>query len=293
MAGAIHSYNTHQMRDKLASWLMEVCQAEEARSDVFCLTVSMMDMVLSRISVSPSHLQLLASACLLVSWKVRQHKPISAARIVKYSECQVKLEELLEWEVYILSVLQWNLPTVVPPDLLDPLLRKVLRLRPDLSLERTRLAVESLVVKGLSHHEMSAFSPAVTAAAAVLLTIRPELETPATTSITSSPQASTTSTTTPPFKVLESPIASVGGQNVETGVKSPDVVKLSDMERVTRSLQKLTLVEKSVLMKCLETLETVTSSSSPLSEAASSQSNSPHVKTPTKILEAATSLTLP
>ena len=74
-----------------------------------------------------------------------------------------------------MSVLQWNLPTVVPPDLLDPLLRKVLRLRPDLSLERTRLAVESLVVKGLSHHEMSAFSPAVTAAAAVLLTIRPEL----------------------------------------------------------------------------------------------------------------------
>ena len=192
-----------------------------------------------------------------------------------------------------MSVLQWNLPTVVPPDLLDPLLRKVLRLRPDLSLERTRLAVESLLVKGLSHHEMSAFSPAVTAAAAVLLTIRPELETPATTSITSSPQASTTSTTTPPFKVLESPIASVGGQNVETGVKSPDVVKLSDMERVTRSLQKLTLVEKSVLMKCLETLETVTSSSSPLSEAVSSQSNSPHVKTPTKILEAATSLTLP
>ena len=42
-----------------------------------------------------------------------------------------------------MSVLQWNLPTVVPPDLLDPLLRKVLRLRPDLSLERTRLAVET------------------------------------------------------------------------------------------------------------------------------------------------------
>ena len=106
MAGAHHSYNTHQMRDKLASWLMEVCQAEEARSDVFCLTVSMMDMVLSRISVSPSHLQLLASACLLVSWKVRQHKPISAARIVKYSECRVKQEELLVRTVDISVYLQ-------------------------------------------------------------------------------------------------------------------------------------------------------------------------------------------
>jgi len=271
------------MRDKLASWLIEVCTAEEARPDVFCLTVSMMDLVLSRVEVSPSHLQLLASACLLVSWKVRQHKPISASRIVKHSQCQVKLEELLEWEVYILSVLQWNLPTVVPPDLLDPLLRKVLRLRPDLGLERTRLAVESLLVKGLSRHEMSNFSPAVTAAAAVLLTIRPDLESPANTSITSSPQVSTNSTTRSPFKVLESPIASVGGQSGETGVKSPDVVKMSDMERLTRSIQKLTLVEKSVLMRCLETLETVTSSSS--------QSTSPDVKTPTKVLEAATSLT--
>ena len=83
------------MRDKLGRWLMAVCEEEEARPDVFCLSVAMMDLVLSRVEVSNSQLELLASACLLVSWKVREHKPISASRIVKYSQSAVTLDELL------------------------------------------------------------------------------------------------------------------------------------------------------------------------------------------------------
>ena len=51
--------------------------------------------VLSKISIKGSQLQLLASACLLVSWKIREHSAISAAKIVKYTNYNVKLEELL------------------------------------------------------------------------------------------------------------------------------------------------------------------------------------------------------
>ena len=88
MAGTSH-------RDNLAAWLLQVCSQEEAAPDVFCLAVNMMDTVLSRVEVSTSQLHLLASSCLLVSWKLRQHKPISASSIVKYSEAAFLLEELL------------------------------------------------------------------------------------------------------------------------------------------------------------------------------------------------------
>ena len=183
-----------------------------------------------------------------------------------------------------MSALHWNLPTVVAPDLLAPLLNRVARHRPELSLERTRLAGECLLVRGLVSHKMSSFSPAVTAAAAVLLAIKSDMETSSNTSNTSSPQVPGKTTTRSPFKVLESPIANVSRElSGEAAVKSPEVVK-AGLERVAKSIQKLSLVDRSLLTECLETLQSVTStpSSPPLA--------SPHLKTPTKILEAATSL---
>lgn len=42
-----------------------------------------------------TQLQLLASACLLVSWKVREHSKITAQKIVKYTNYNVQKDELL------------------------------------------------------------------------------------------------------------------------------------------------------------------------------------------------------
>ena len=91
-------------RDSLAAWLLQVCHQEEASPHVFCLAVNMMDRVLARVEVSPSQLPLLASSCLLVSWKIRQHKPISASSLVKYSQTAFMLEELLVRSRHILPI---------------------------------------------------------------------------------------------------------------------------------------------------------------------------------------------
>merc|ERR1711997_1202050 len=100
-----------------------------------------------------------------------------------------------------------------------------------------------------------------------------------------------TTTSTPvsrtPFQVLESPINNVEGS----------LAKHSDLERVTKSIMKASLVEKTALMRCLETLETVLtppppSSSSPPPTAARSLFTEAQDKTPTKILEAATSISI-
>ena len=51
--------------------------------------------VMAKIEITAAQLQLLAAACLLVSWKVRELAPVSALKIVKYTSCSVKVEELL------------------------------------------------------------------------------------------------------------------------------------------------------------------------------------------------------
>ena len=186
-----------------------------------------------------------------------------------------------------MNKLQWNPPTVVATDLLEDILKKVSKHRPELSVERTKAGVESLVLQALLSYRMSNFSPAVIAAATILLTIRQNLP-----SNSPSPSSNSTSTTsTPvsrtPFQVLESPIDNVEGSQA----------KPSDLERVTKSIMKASLVEKTALMRCLETLETVLTP--PVPSSSSSSSSPPPTaarslfteKTPTKILEAATSIT--
>ena len=41
-----------------------------------------------------------------------------------------------EWEVYVLSKLQWNPPTVVATDLLEDILKRLSKHRPQLCVER-------------------------------------------------------------------------------------------------------------------------------------------------------------
>lgn len=86
---------TPDMRETVAEWLQAVCEEEVAEPELFCLAVQCLDAALARIPVKGAQLQLLAAACLLVSWKVRECRPISAVKIVKYTNYSVQLETLL------------------------------------------------------------------------------------------------------------------------------------------------------------------------------------------------------
>ena len=50
-----------------------------------------------------SQLQLLAAACLLVSWKVREHSPISAQKLIEFTDFNVQLDDLLVTKSNLLS----------------------------------------------------------------------------------------------------------------------------------------------------------------------------------------------
>ena len=86
---------TLDMRETVAQWLLSVCEEERAEPSLFCLAIQCLDSALTKITIKGAQLQLLAASCLLVSWKVRECRPISAVKIVKYTNYSVQLETLL------------------------------------------------------------------------------------------------------------------------------------------------------------------------------------------------------
>ena len=199
-----------------------------------------------------------------------------------------------------------------------------------------RSRILGLIFQSHVSWRLASLAPSVLAAASVIVGLQPLLEatpppplssvlhTPSSSlsSNTSSPEV-TAMTKTPsssskksPFRVSESPIARVAGTDNSVSVSSPDLVitRSSDMERLIRSVQRITFVDKVVLQKAREELQSLAktpklppspepgysdtsasggrfSTSSPLPIAARSLFKDLEVKTPTKILEASTSIT--
>lgn len=330
---------TPNMRQVVAEWMLEVCEEEQGRPEVFCLAVSCLDRFLSVVEIKRTQLQLLASACLLVAWKVREHKRITAQKIVKYTNFNVQHEELLEWEVLVLSKLNWNIPAVVAMDFVEHIVQGLGRLQQfEWGPDMTRLRMQSLIFQSHINHKLARYPPSVIAASSVLVAIRPliempppRMETPSPSSVsslsnTSSPELKRSSLTGPnsrtsPFRTPESPIPGAGGDVQWSTFKSPEVVQSGtprppppDLDKVIRSVQKITFVHKSTLQRCMEELEELSlpphspspdhsfsdtsstgsrfSTSSPLPNAARTLfTDLLEVKTtPTKLLEAATTI---
>jgi hypothetical protein len=83
------------MRKEVADWMLEVCEDQQSQPEVFCLAINYMDRFLSLCSISQSQLQLLGAVCLLVAWKVRQHEPLAASRLVEYSDYNLDLVDIM------------------------------------------------------------------------------------------------------------------------------------------------------------------------------------------------------
>jgi len=325
---------TPRMRQVVAEWMLEVCEEEQSQPELFCLAINCLDRFLSRVEIKKSQLQLLASACLLVSWKVREHSKITAQKIVKYTNYNIQQEELLEWEVLVLSKLNWNIPPVVAMDFVEHIVQGLGQLQGDWVPDITRSRTQSLIFKSHINHKLARYPPSVIAASCVLVAIRPVIEMPpprldtpspssiSSTSSTSSPELTRssfilsqhTNSRTSPFRTPESPIPRVQHPTL----RSPEVVlttpRSPDLDRVIRSVQKITFVEKSILQRCMEEVEDLSrdglpptpspdssfsdtsssgsrfSTSSPLPNAARTLFTDLEVKTPTKVLEAASSI---
>jgi len=245
------------MRREVANWMLELCEEEGSSPQVFCLAINYLDRFLSACKIARTQLQLLGAVCVLVSWKVRGHSPITAHRLREYTDFTVSLTDLLEWEFLLLSKLDWDLSAVIAPDFVEHILQRLLKLDLAWNIDITRKNTETLIYLCYSHFSLASFPPSLIAVSSIMTTLRPAIE----------------SSLVPILRDTPSPSSSSSSSSCHT---SPLLGKTdSPLERVIEAVQKMTMSEKASVLNCMEKLEEIMQASLPPSPAASEEGKSP------------------
>lgn len=215
------------MRKEVADWMMEVCEDRQCQPEVFCLAMNYLDRFLSLCRIGRSQLQLLGAVCLLVACKVREHEPLPASRLVEYSDYNLTLVDIMEWEVLLLSKLDWDMSAVIASDFVEHIIQRVRRLPFGWSPDVVRRHSEILVAMCSAHHTFSPMAPSLVAAACVLTTLRPLLEAPTQDTPSPSSCSSAGSTTS----------------------------RMPDIETVLDAVENITLLNKEVVKDCMDRID--------------------------------------
>lgn len=107
------------MRRLVVTWMFEVCEESMCEEDVFPLSVNLLDRFLSVSVIRKVQLQLLGTACLFLSSKLKETNALTAERLIVYTDNSITMEELLNWEILVLNKLRWDISAIVPNDFLE------------------------------------------------------------------------------------------------------------------------------------------------------------------------------
>ena len=102
------------MRKIVVDWMVEVCQDQECQPQVFHLALNYLDRFLSQKRIKKTQFQLLATVCLFLASKMSECAPITAEKLLIYTDNSVSFEELIQWEMLVLATLLWELSAITP-----------------------------------------------------------------------------------------------------------------------------------------------------------------------------------
>jgi cyclin D2 len=113
------------MRKMLANWMLDVCKNQSKEEDIFVLAMNILDRFLSVQPIGKRHLQLLGTVCMFIAAKLRSAVQFNAETLIIYTANSVTIEELLNWEQFVLHKLRWDICYVTPNDFVPHLLNKL------------------------------------------------------------------------------------------------------------------------------------------------------------------------
>ncbi|XP_060569625.1 G1/S-specific cyclin-D2-like [Ruditapes philippinarum] len=113
------------MRKMVAQWMLEVCDEQRCEEEVFSLAMNYLDRFLSVCDTPRTRLQLLGAACMFIASKLKETCPVSAEKLVIYTDHSITLSMLMDMESLLLSKLKWDLSAVTPQDFLEQILSRL------------------------------------------------------------------------------------------------------------------------------------------------------------------------
>lgn len=156
------------MRRRVGQWMLEVCEEEQCRPEVYPLAMNCLDRFLSVKSIRKSQLQLTGAVCMLLASKFRQTTPLSTERLCMYTAYSVTREEILDWELLVVSKLKWDLSAVIPNDFVDQLLHRLeLPQEPQCNKALIRNHAQVFITLCATEFEFSMSPPSMVAAAGI------------------------------------------------------------------------------------------------------------------------------
>ena len=162
---------TPHMRKIVTDWMLEVCEDQQCQPEVFFLSVNYLDRFLSTVNIKKNQFQLCASVCILLASKFSQVVPITTEKLVIYTDNSVTVEELRQWEIKILNVLQWELSSATTHSLLEHFIIG-LNLSSKVDIPKVKRHAETIAALAATEYQFILAKQSVIAAAALAAAVK-------------------------------------------------------------------------------------------------------------------------
>uniref|UniRef100_A0A8R1DKA0 Cyclin N-terminal domain-containing protein n=1 Tax=Caenorhabditis japonica TaxID=281687 RepID=A0A8R1DKA0_CAEJA len=158
---AVQEHVTPFHREQAIEWIYDVAKEENCDGDVFLLAVAIIDRFLSFQNILKHDIQMIAGVSLFIASKLKAPHPLTASKIAYYSDNSCPVDMLLQWELLVVTTLQWETESPTAFSFFDHLAARIP------AIHNLRGDFQSVVHKCQRMHKLATLFPSMQCAIAL------------------------------------------------------------------------------------------------------------------------------